>query len=225
MDKRNALFISVMAIATILVTVMQSSFAFSAATSDQNNNEENSSYEPKSLITMSNKEISLTVPTENGIVQDSMEVYLELANHNLEDIAKCTYDIIFVWQSSPQKDFSVTSTNVQDKYYIRTSTVNNELTLSGFATLEDEQGASTIARIKETGFDKYPLFTKEYKGKNIDYFIIVDDATIESASLKNPTKVKWHFDVKFYKINTDQNHLNNKTYKGQIIVDEDSVVC
>lgn len=228
MEKRNAMLLIVMAVATLLVTVAETSFAFSASTQANTGmpNTEEKGKGVASLSTSYDKAVSVTVNQDlESVIMDSANVNVKLLASNEGEISKCTYDIIYVWNSAPHQELEVTDNTLQDKYYIKTATVEKELTISGKANITsgiENSSEGTIAHsLKETNINKFPLFNRG----DMDYFILVNDAVISSASISSPTEVNWNFELKFYNVNKDQSHLNGKTFGGYITVDQNSMEC
>ena len=232
MDKRNTVFLIIMAVATLLVTVIQTSFAFSAS-SQQNGqlpNEEENSNGVASFTTEYDKNVTVTVNGELGsTIVDSSNLNVKLLASVEGQTSKCTYDVIYVWNSEPHQELEVTDNTLQDKYYIKTATVEKELTISGKANIitdDEESSAGTFAQdLLETNIDKFTLLTRKVGDNDMNFFTLVNDAVIASTSTISPTQVNWNFELKFYNINKDQVHLNGKTFGGYITVDQSSIEC
>ncbi len=228
MKKGNIMFLLVTAVATLLITAAQASFAYSATSMKNTNNGVNEDIPQKTALfsSTSGKDLDITINTlDTNIITDSTNISVNLLSSEEGHLAKCTYDIIYVWTSDPQQDVPYLD-NAQGKYYNRTATVNKEFTIETSLIPNDLQYYPINTEIfGEKNMDEYILYTDDNGSKPRDYIVLVDDAVITSASSTEPTTIDYNFTLRFYNENKDQAYLNGRSFKGYVAVNQDSIEC
>ncbi len=188
MEKKNTILLTIVAIATLLVTVIGATFAYFASNV-------NTDAKVGVNVNTSNKQASF-IATSNGSLDINVESYMmqqadagdgSTTTSNNENIAKnlttsatlnvsltgtddeknttCTYDLIYTWTGSDTNFSNPGSSNngiYPSKYYVRTNNSNS----TGFKELTievDATGAYVGDNSDERGFSAVIL-----KEKNID---------------------------------------------------------
>ena len=240
MENKSTIFLTVVAVATLLVMVAGATFAFFASVKDTNMNataDYNMPSKAASFTASADKNISITLNNfEQGAFSNGQNLYYtaDEANLNVKLLAAeegkdsvCKYDVIFTWTSEPQ-DYIEASNDSQSKYYIKTATISGkEFTIEAEATTKNADGEeNVIFTAPEKNIDEFELFSKTLSnGKTEDYFVLVDDAMIASSSTTIETEVDWHVIARFYNINKDQAYLSGHNYSGIVTVDYSSINC
>lgn len=170
---------------------------------------------------------------------ETLTVKLSAAAEDAE--SKCTYDIIYTW-SSPTYTIKTPNpayvseeetptinpeVDSEPRHYFRTSGVDREFTIAGTAEgkvgTEEASADNTTTEIEEINFDEPELkertVTINGESKKVDYFVLVEGATIVSSSTTVPTEITWTFTAKFYNANKNQSALMEKNFAGKISVD------
>lgn len=203
MDKKNTILLTVIAVATLLVAVVGSTFAFFAVQSTNQADVKVTTTTAKesdvfsatgtgAMILTVNNDVMMesSIPEgSTGVVaatdsDESLVVTLKAGS----GIATCTYDL--VW-----KDTSTTA------YKKTTGATALEYTIAGTS-----EGLTPIAEINVDAASK--LGSYEITNKYAD---------------NNTTTQNWKFTTTFYNLATDQKDQLNKTYTGSVTVQ--NVVC
>ncbi len=247
MDRHRFVTIILVCMVTLIVTITGASFAYFSSTfnvSDSTDVGARTDAASPSFMSTSSGSINISVEdylmtelfSDDNNTSDqltgsaNLSIYMTSAKNNV--VSTCTYDIIFVWNDDADP-------------YIKTPGALREFTISGSAeTNADERKPSSDVE----GSDKFEVTKTKFGEKNIDnldwktkmtvekddkseakrtikYAVLVDDAKISSAYLRNATSVNWNFVIKFYNIKLNQDTLRGKNYGGVIRVDKDSIRC
>ena len=246
MDRRRIVTLILVSIVAMVVTITGASFAYFSSTFNVSDSTGVGAItEAASPSFMSTSSGSIDIDVQDYLMTEeiannentsdqltdsaNLSIFLTSAKNNV--VSTCTYDIIFVWNDGAD-------------IYTRTPSALREFTISASA----ETNANDRKPADDAEGSKFEVTTKSLGEKNIDdldwknktvvekdakgevqrtmrYAVLIDDAKISSAYLRNATAVNWNFVIKFYNIRLNQETLKAKNYGGVIRVDPDSIKC
>ena len=195
MEKKNTILLTVIAVATLLVAVVGSTFAFFAVQAENNTNVTVQTKTAASDVfnATGSGAMSLTVNNENmqqaaandttatvTDTDDSLTVTLKAGS----GVATCTYDLVWTETSATK--------------YAKTVGATKEFTLAGTSS----NSTDSVDEINVDGI-----------GSKLGSYTITN-----KAADANTTTQKWTFTTRFYNLTVDQKAQFNKTYSGNIKV-------
>ena len=212
--KRNNITLIVIAIVTLLVTVIGATYAYFATGSMNITNvvnantvteQNNMVFDTLGGAMLLNVTASNMVEAKQGNIAAENNTTLTVNfTANTDYSMVCTYDIVYEWTST-------------DKYTAHTSGVSsNEFTIQGTLTSNSHlnEGANIIYIEKDLSTLTYTNYSAT----------VVSGAQIDGTGSTTSTAV-WTITSKFYNVDGDQSALSNKTYTGNFRVANVSCVA
>ena len=247
MDRHRIVTLIIISIVTLIVTITGASFAyFSSVFNVKDSTKVGAKTEAASPSFISTSSGSIDINVEDYLMTEdiadddntsealtdsaNLSIFLTSAKNNV--VSTCTYDIILVWNEDAD-EYTRTPGSLRE-FTISASAVSNAEEINPYKDAKDRDKFE----VTKTGFGEKNIDNLEWKTKlivekydksevqkTIKYAILVDDAKISSAYLRNATTVNWNFVIKFYNIKLNQETLKGKNYGGVIRVDQDSIKC
>ena len=215
-NKSNIKLLSIVASILILIVVIGASFAyFGTYKENVNKYSINITIDEFAKATFVTKaaNINLSVSKKDMVAYEAgtkasennvnLNVVLISGNPNVK--VTCTYDIYYEYDDGASI-YGVSPTTVTDSSL-------KELTLK----VNGNSGTNNYAEEKNFNYDSNWTINP-YKR------LIVKGASITDAT-KDGTTDTWNFNMSFYNLDADQNHLAGKTFSGIFYVDKDSIEC
>ncbi|MBQ6687118.1 MAG: hypothetical protein IJN03_01180 [Bacilli bacterium] len=229
-DKKSTVLLTVVAVATLLVAVAGSTFAFFAANTDELEGSvevstqtaagsdvftstgasqiglsvTNDKMMPGDANT-SETEATITETDADAAAGEKLVVSLEAGSGK----ATCTYKLKYVDAPASTETNPETIVYAPSSAYAKiTATDKKEYTLEG------TDGTNSFV---ETNMHE----VAEFLADDANTFTITD--TYEAASVA--TTQTWTFTARFYNLPNSQDELINKRFAGTVTVDKDSIVC
>ena len=208
MDKKNTVLLTVIAVATLLVAVVGSTFAFFAiqATNDAEIKVETTTAAGSDIFTATGS-ATLKLDVTNDVMMES-SIKDEEGNNTknivaVEDTdstmkvslkagtgkATCTYQLLYT--DTGVNQYAMTTGAANEKEY----------------TLEGSYGTAETEKFAETNMNKIPEL---FEGKT---YTITNEASANAA-----TEQTWTFTARFYNLAIDQAGQMNKSYAGNVTV-------
>lgn len=212
MDKKSTVLLTVIAVATLLVAVVGSTFAFFAIqeTNTADVKVETSTAKGSDIFSATSAgELSLTVNNddmletnggkEGAFVSDTdANMTIELTAGTGK--ATCGYDII--WEDSSVEPYA------RSKYMVKEGETEVEKTVEGYEyTIQGSKGGDEIEEINVSDI------TSNDKGQKV-----LGHFTIENTAGEAKTVQTWNYTVKFYNLAVNQGKQMGKTYVSNIKV-------
>lgn len=253
MENKNTMLLTVVAIATLLVTVFGATFAYFATTQNINANipvDISTASQAASFTALAEGNINISVDAYKMQQADANATTEVTTRDDLTDTAalnvvlkaaaegltsECRYNIIWIWTTPKYK---LTDADATSKYYWRTSGVTKEFTIEGSAVATNTTTGTTTTPYAEINFDELESQIAQKKVdsngnfvsgnsseyRTIDYITLVRNAKIIVDKVSGGN-VKWTFTVRFYNSTHDQSIQMGRNWSGTISVDPDSVSC